>query len=280
MTLLVLLLAGPVTAKATADRADLRLSEYATLTLTVEGDTPLRVTPPAAWLPGVGAAWRLRSLGPARVEDVSPTRQRWTLTLRADPDAPGGALLQLASVRVTASTDDTPREVAFPPVALRVVTTVVLGRDQPRPPTDVEEPEAATRAVLSLRPVAAVSALGVAGLAALAWRRRRFTRSAAPETPRERFEGELAGLRGESVPEFPARLSAAVRRYVEAVDGLPALRRTPREIGPLAEVAARLHDLPELLRRCDEARFSPVPLDAESRAALLAAATKLAEGSP
>ena len=278
MTLLVLLLAGPVTATGTADRADLRLSEHATLTLTVEGDAPLRVTPPAAWLPGVDAAWRLRPLGPARVEDVSPTRQCWTLTLRADPDAPGETPLQLAPARVTAGTDAEAREVAFPPLALRVVATVVLGRDQPRPPTDVEGPEAATPATVSVWPVAV--AVAVAVLAALAWRRRRLTRLAAPETPRGRFGRVLAELHGEGVADFPARLSVAVRRYVEAVDGLPALRRTPREIGPLAEGAARLHALPELLRRCDEARFLPVPLDAESRAALLATAAKLAEGTP
>ncbi len=278
--LLVLLVSGPVTAAATADRADLRLSGYATLTLAVEGDAPLRVTPPAAWLPGVGAAWRLRPLAPARVEDVSPTRQRWTQTLRADPDVPGDNPLQLAPVRVTAGTDAEPREVAFPPLTLLVVATVVLGRDPPRPATDLEEPEVTIPAVRSVWPVVAVPAVGAAALAALAWRRQRLARSAAPETARGRFERELADLRGDDAAEFPARLSAAVRGYVEAVDGLPAPRRTPREIEPLAAGAARLRDLPELLRRCDEARFSQVTLDAESRATLLAAATKLAEGTP
>ena len=280
--LLVLLATGPVTATATADRAELRLSEHATLTLTVEGDAPLRVTPPASWLPGVDAAWRLRALGPARVEDLSPTRQRWTQTLRADPDVPGETPLQLAPVRVTAGTDTAPGGVSFPPLALRVVATVVLGRDQPRPPTDVEEPVAATPSTLGVWPVGIVSCVGVAVLAAWVWRRRRFPLTALPESPRGRFERELADLGGEGIPaaEFPARLSAAVRSYVEAVDGLPALRRTPREIEPLAEGAARLHDLPELLRRCDEARFSQVPLDANDRAALLAVAAKLVEGSP
>ena len=279
--LLALIVAGPVTATATTDRAELRLSEHATLTLTVVGDAPLRVTPPAAWLPGVEAAWRLRPLGPARVEDLSPTRQRWTLTLRADPDVPGEVPLQLTPVRVTAGTDAAPGEVAFPPLTLRVVATVVLGRDQPRPPTDAEEPrpDPPTPATPAYW-VAAVVALTL--LAALAWGRRRTARAAATESPRGHFERELAKLGTEGVPteEFPARLSAAVRGYVEAVDGLPALRRTPREIEPLAEGAARLHDLPELLRRCDEARFSQVPLDAEVRATLLASAAKLIEGSP
>ena len=103
---------------------------------------------------------------------------------------------------------------------------------------------------------------------------------AATIRERGRFVRELTDLHGEVVAEFTARLSDAVRRYVEAADGLPTLRRTPREIAPLAEGAARLRDLPELLRRCDEARFSRVPLDADSRAALLAAAAKLAEGPP
>ena len=280
--LLVLLAAGPVTATATADRAELRLSEHATMTVTVEGDTPLRVTPPAAWLPGVDAAWRLQPLGPARVEDLSPSRQRWTLTLRADPAVPGDTPLQLAPVRVTAGTDAEPREVALPPVSLRVVASVVLGRDQPRPPTDVEDPVAAIASAASARPVVITSGVVVALLVALAWRRRRSTRAAQPETPRGRFERELVQLRTQSIPDttFPARLSAAVRAYVEAVDGLPALCRTPREIEPLAEGAARLRDLPELLRRCDEARFSQVRLDDGLRAGLLAAAAKLAEGPP
>jgi len=280
VTLLVLLLAGPVTVTASADRTELRLSEQATLTLTVEGDAPLRVAPPAAWLPGVDAAWRLRPLGPTRVEEVSPTRQRWTLTLCADPDVPGDVSLQLAPVRVTAGTDAESREVAFPPMVLRVVATVVIGRDQPRLPTDVEEPDPEPPAIVSVWPAAVASAFGVAALSASVWRRQRVTRSATPETPRGRFVRELTDLHGEVVAEFTARLSDAVRRYVEAADGLPTLRRTPREIAPLAEGAARLRDLPELLRRCDEARFSRVPLDADSRAALLAAAAKLAEGPP
>lgn len=280
MTLIVLLLAGPVTATATADRADLRLSEHATLTLTVEGDAPLRVTPPAAWLPGVGAAWRVRPLGPARVEDLSPTRQRWTLTLRADPDMPGETPLQLADVRVTAGDEVGPRGVAFPPLALRVVAAVVVGRDQPSPPTGVEEPAAVTPVGSNRTPFVIALTFALALMAAFAWRRRRIDRAAAPESPRGRFERALADLRGGEAAEFPARLSAAVRSYVEAVDGLPALRRTPREIEPLAEGAARLQYLPELLRRCDDARFSPVPLEAAHRDELLASAAKLARDPP
>lgn len=277
LSLLILTLAGgPVTAAATADRADLRLSEHATLTLTLEGDTPLRVTPPAAWLPGPGAAWRLRPLGPARVEDLSPTRQRWTLSLRADPDAPGEGPLQVTAAQVTAGAEFTPRDVPFPPVAMRVVATVALGRDRPRPPTDVEDAEEPLPSATSVSPLIAAAGVGVAVLAALAWRRR-SVRTAAPDTPRGRFERELDYMRGEAVPgeQFPARLSAAVREYVEAVDGLPARRRTPREIEPLADAAGRLHDLPELLRKCDEARFSRLPVGAEARADLIATAAAL-----
>lgn len=282
LLIIVALAAGPTTANVTADRADLRLSEHATLTLTVEGDAPLRVTPPAAWLPGVDATWRLRPLRPARLDDLSPTRQRWTLRLRADPDVPGEGPLQLAPVRVLAGTDDAPREVAFPPLAMRVVATVVLGRDGPRPPTEVEAPAPSTPTASLVMPVTIGVAVGVVLVAAIVRGRRSSSRSIEQDSARSRFERELDSLRGDAVPDalFPAQLSAAVRAYIEDVDGLPALRRTPREIEPLAVGAERLQPLPELLRQCDDARFSETPVSAETRTLLLAAAAKLAPGSP
>ncbi len=281
LLIVVALAAGPTTATVTADRADLRLSGHATLTLIVEGDTPLRVTPPAAWLPGADPTWRLRPLGPAVVEDLSPTRQRWTLSLRADPDVPGEAALQLAPVRVLAGTDDVPREVTFPPLTMSVVATVVLGRDGPRPPTDVEAPAPSAASASLALPVTIGAAIAALVLAAVVRGRRSSARSSVQDSARSRFERELASLRGDGVPDalFPAHLSAAVRAYVEDADGLPALRRTPREIEPLAVGAERLLPLPELLRQCDDARFSDTPVRAETRALLLAAAAKLVEGS-
>ena len=282
LVLIAAVAAGPTTATATADRSDLRLSEHAKLTLTVEGDTPLRVTPPAAWLPGADPTWRLRPLGPASVEDLSPTRQRWTLSLRADPDVPGEGSLQLAPVRILAGTDDTAREVTFPPLPMRVVATVVLGRDGPRPPTEVEAPAPSTSSASAVMPVTIGTAIGAILLAAILWSRRSSTRSVVPDSPRSRFERELESLRGGAVPDvlFPARLSAAVRAYVEDADGLPALRRTPREIEPLAVGAERLQPLAELLRQCDDARFSETPVGHETLVLLLEAAAKLAAGSP
>lgn len=282
LLILVAFAADPTTATVTTDRADLRLSEHAALTVIVEGDAPLRVTPPAAWLPAADPTWRLRPLGPARLDDLTPTRQRWTLSLRADPDVPGEVALQLASVRVLAGTDDAPREVTFPPLTMRVVATVVLGRDGPRPPTDVEAPAPSTPTASVVMPATIGFAVGAALVAAIIWGRRSSAQSIVQDSARSRFERELESLRGDAVPDaqFPARLSAAVRAYIEDVDGLPALRRTPREIEPLAVGAERLHPLPELLRKCDDARFSETPVSPETRALLLAAAAKLAEGLP
>ena len=211
---------------------------------------------------------------------MSPARQRWTLRLRADPDVPGDLTLQVAPVLVTAGTDAGPREVPFPAVPLRVTTSVVLGRDGPRPPTDVKDPPPADAAPSVLPVVVAGVAFGVAFVALLLLRRRRSRSLAGAETPRSRFEREVAELRDAVFPdgEFAARLSSLVRAYVEAAEGLPAPRRTPREIGPLAAGVVRLQTLPDLLQRCDAARFSGAALNTEARAELLAAALRLAAG--
>ena len=271
--ILLLLLAG-TTATVTADRGVIRLSEVATLTVAVEGQTPLRVTPPPSWQPA-GEAWRVGPFRSPSVTDLSPTRQRWTVTLRADPLLPGAVPLALPPLSVQAGRDRTATEVTLPPVTVAVTSSVTPG-DSPRPPTEIEPtPPEDSGTPLDWRFWAALIAV-VALLLIVALRFPRPKRFTAPGSPRERFQRELDGLKSAAAADFTPRLSAAVRAYAEAADGLPAPRRTARELGPLTAETPRLGALADLVRRLDDARFSGEPLSPGARDKFLTDAARLA----
>jgi hypothetical protein len=129
-----------------------------------------------------------------------------------------------------------------------------------------------------LRPVdylvAALGALLLAGLVAAAiWlflRARRRGRmaeevGAAPEPPETLFQRAIEVLRGEvaSLPRdrFYDRLSLAVRSYVSAVTGVPALDRTTweleRELAELSDLRGEtIAAVGRVLRRSDMAKFA------------------------
>jgi hypothetical protein len=268
MTALLLTLA----VTATADRTDIRLSESATVTLSVEGDTPLRVTPPASWQPA-GVAWRVFALGPPSVTDLSPTRQRWAVRLRADPLLPGAVPLALPAVAVQAGRDRVASEVTPPPVTIAVTASVTLG-DKPRPPTDIEMTPGDAGTSLDWRLPLATAAVVAVLVVAVRYPRRK--RGAAADSPRARYLRELDGLKSAAAADFSGRLSALVRAYAEAADGLPAPRRTARELAPLTIDTPRLASLADLVRRLDDARFAGVPPSPVERAALLEDASRLA----
>lgn len=274
--LLLLTLVSPTTANAVANRNELRLSEIVTITVTIEGDTPLRVTPPASWQPSGDRTWTVMPDGPARIEEITPGRQRWTLRLTADPAMPGDLTVTLPPANVQVGQEASATATMFPPVAVRVTSSVNPG-DMPRPPTDIEPtpPETDGGGSLGRWFWAAFWLVGIAlFVAAVRWPRRRRGTSALD--PRQRFLHDLDALKQTDDGEFAASLSATVRAYAEAADGLPAPRRTAREIAPLTTQTPRLGSLAELLGRCDEARFSGEPLTLDARAKLLADAARLA----
>ena len=136
----------------------------------------------------------------------------------------------------------------------------------------------------------AVALLVIAAIVAAVWLYRRTRRrggvavaaTEAPEPPEVVFLRSIEGLRAEfgSLPRdrFYDRLSLAIRVYVTAVAGVPALDRTTGELE--RELLARGYDagtvgaIGAMLRRSDLAKFArhEDPL-AEARAALDDAAT-------
>jgi hypothetical protein len=86
----------------------------------------------------------------------------------------------------------------------------------------------------------AAGLLGAAALAALLWRRRRRagapTEAPPPLPPHERFARQLSQLEAAPLPEpgrareLVVRLSDAVREYLAALTGVPALDLTTREL--------------------------------------------------
>lgn len=142
--------------------------------------------------------------------------------------------------------------------------------------------------VRTLRPLGwALGALGAAALVALAvlaWRRRRARQVAAPPvSPLERFERHLLALEREELPrhgrgeEHVTRLSEAVREYLAALTGLPALDLTSAELLAALDRAAGRFDgaidragLELFLSDADRVKFARRPADPELCAAGLA----------
>lgn len=170
--------------------------------------------------------------------------------------------------------------ISFPPDTLFVDSLTTALRDS------VDADRAAIGP--GLRPVdRAVAVAGVAlvlGLLAAAvwlWRRLRKRHpgeaAAPPEPPAATFLRELDQLRADvdrlARDVFYDRLSASVRRYLEAETGIEALERTTREIESELERAARGDEsarraAARVLRRADLAKFARAE---DERAAALAA---------
>jgi len=134
-------------------------------------------------------------------------------------------------------------------------------------PDGVDEPEPMPPAAPRLLPRGnrfwwtAATLLGLCAFGALLVGLRRRTFVVAPTTaPIQVLLEVLAGL-GEEEPEaVHVAVSTALRGYLEAALGVPALERTTREIQGLLEVSAvataERPVLLELLRRCDEVKFT------------------------
>jgi hypothetical protein len=259
-----------VTAQVQADRTQVRLSESVRVTLSVEGEAPLRVEVPGEILDEESAAaWRARPAGPVAVTDQPGGRQRWARTYRLDPYLPGKPLhLGFAPARAFVGTDPQPKEVAWKPVDV-TVTTEVTSAAEARPPTGIEElPPVRTAGSLADR-VAAFAALGVAAVlvgAACAWLLRK-RRRVPPPSPEEWAAAQLDELAPDD-PAFADRLSDVLRHYTEARTPVPATRLTTAEVR--AGLAAAAGTLPAdrlitVLEACDGVKFAARPLTPDDR---------------
>jgi hypothetical protein len=271
-----------ITSRLSADRKALRLSDSVHVTLTIEGDAPLRVELPPEVLDDPSAAiWRARPEGPAHITDLPNKRQKWTRTYRVDPYVPGDAVrLGFAPAQVFAGGAVQPKSVSWPPVELRVTTSVAGTAAEARPPTGIEKlPPIDTPP----RPVG-VYVIGIAllavVLAGLAFLLVRLLRRPAPTpTPQQSALIQLDEL-GAADPAFAERLSETLRRFVETVTPVAATTLTTAElVAELKQAEAwpseRLAELAAVLGWCDGVKFAGRQPTAAATADLIAAARRV-----
>jgi hypothetical protein len=255
-----------VVGRARAEPATVPLVGDVRLTLEVEGAAPLAVEPPSfGRLPG----WRVRQVGEPESAALPGGRQRWRQSVRLTPDRPGELPLPPPALHVRPGGHETPVEIAWPPLTVRVTTTI--------PRADVDEAHGVTgpEPAPPLPPtplrdwlIAAAVLLGLAVTILVAWRRRR--RRPVPEPPADVWA--LAGLdrlatRDPADPAAADALADLLRGFLARRYGLDAEGRTT------AELLARLRPLPlapdvftswqALLERCDLARFARLGFTAE-----------------
>jgi hypothetical protein len=275
-------LGADVTSTLSADHKALRLSDSLHVTLTIEGDTPLRVELPPEVLDAPSSAiWRARPEGPAHITDLPNHRQKWTRTYRVDPYVPGDAVrLGFAPAQVFAGNSVQPKSVSWTPIELRVTTSVAGDATEARPPTGIEELppiDAPTRPFGWWAFAAALLAVLLVGVTLLVVRFLR--RPAPPPTARQsalmQFD-ELAAA-GAAIGE---RLSETLRRFVEAVTPAPATTLTTAELASELNQAGtwpaeRLAELTAVLDWCDGVKFAGRrPTDADA-AEMIAAARRV-----
>ncbi len=266
-----------VQANATVEPREVRLADPVTVTLTVEGPVPVRVTAPADLLAEPSAAaWCVTPAGPATTSPLPNGRERWTLTLSADPQVPGPAVpLAFAPAGVRSGPAGDPGTVDWPVLSVAVTTSLTgdIGREL-RGVTGIgAPPQAPAPAAVPWAAVVAGGALVVA-IVGVAVRLRRWPSPSPAPSP----TAGLAALAADSLPDvaFAERLAELVRAWA----GPPAARQTTAEL--LATLAAdpRREVVRDVLETCDRAKFAAAPLPPAARSALIASAAALFAGRP
>lgn len=241
------------------DATEIRLSESVRVRLSVEGPTPLRVTPPARILTAESfAVWKIRVVELPTVTPIDSGRERWTLTITLDPYIAGTAVrIGINPFEAVAGSDPTPRTVYWPTKTVRVISSVKL-EDDTRPVTGIEPTPPAPPVPPSRTIPIAVGAV-VLGIALTAGVLRIRSRRNQPLSPYALAERQL---RDDPTAEG---ISDSVRSYVEARFAVPATRLTTAELrGQVAELPSEAAAvLIDLLDRCDEEKFAARPAGGE-----------------
>ena len=258
--------AAEVVPVVTIDRNVIRLSESVRITLSLEGDTPLRVDLPKELLDELSTkSWRIRPQSAAIVEDQPNGQQRWSQSFRVDPYIPGEAVhLGFATVNVQAGTDRESKAISWKSLEVRVTTTVTGDAfSEMRGGTGIEllpEPVASQREFPPWVLATFLIAFAVMVMATGIGRRVRKR-----QTVRTIEQQALAGL--DNIPNG-ATPADILRQYIEARTGIAVLHLTTPEL--LQSLQPRsLPDLQTLLERCDLAKFSGVTPDANDRFELI-----------
>jgi hypothetical protein len=249
----------------TADRAVLRLSDTAVVTVTVEGAIPLRVEVPKDLLAGASAdIWKIAPVDAARTEALPGSRERWVQQYQATPFQPGAGLpLEFNPFRVKAGPAVELVPLSDRPLSFNVETNLVGAKaDDVRPATGVEEvpplsdPPVGLPAVWAI--AAAVLLMVVVGVVAGVRRRRQVP----PVPPGAEA---LAALDADP-PPLPDRVAEVVRRFLARRFGLPAGTTTTVELLAAVKVntgwtAERVAELEAILAAGEVAKFAGVPSD-------------------
>jgi hypothetical protein len=264
-----------------------RLAVKLLLTLSVEGDAPIKVEGGALaeQVQALEKSGLWFSCEPAGPETHTPTgngRERWEAAVRLSPNPPKENTIELRPqpVEFTQGPDGKRDEVKWQPVKLRITTDVAkLDPKELRDITPPENPPPAPPSWTRWLLIGAGIAAAVAGLVAGGWGlRRRFATPARPPAPHEWAARELDRIDALGLPEageierYHTLTSDVVRAYLERRFSLPASQQTTTEFLETMRRSPQLTPaqqslLRDFLERCDMAKFArAAPTPQESRA--------------
>jgi hypothetical protein len=278
-----------------------RLAVKLLLTLTVEGDAPLKVE-------GGRLAEQVQALEKSRLwfscEPTGPEsltanangRERWEVAIRLSPNGTKEDTIDLRplAIEYTEGPDGRRGKVLWQAVKLRL-TTDVASLDKAKELRDItppENPPAPPPSWTRWLPWAGI-VFAVLGLVAGGWGlRRRFATPAPPLAPHEWAARELDRLEALHLPEageverYHTLLSDVVRAYLERRFSLPASQQTTAEFLETMRRAPQLTPaqqglLRDFLERCDMAKFArAAPPPEECRAVAGMARSFVQETTP
>jgi hypothetical protein len=267
------------------DPFSVKLSEKLTISMRVEGETPLEVELTEKVRSTSG--WQLEALGkPVTTKLDSENRVRWQQTFVATPLQPGTHPLQLPALQFSAS-GGPEQKISWEPLRLEIKTRVAkLDVTEARDRTGIEElpPPPEPRPwwpwLLTAVPV-------LATLFLVLWRRRRA--KPVPESPpqnaalRQLDELGQQQIHGaDDLKSICAGLSDVLRSYAEKSFRLPATRLTTAEfLAALAKTwpqdGEHQQMLADILNACDLAKFAEILPAQPASHQLIAAARQFVE---
>jgi Domain of unknown function (DUF4381) len=278
-----------------------RLSVKLLLTLTIEGNAPLKIdggtlAEQVKALEKSGLWFSCKAVGPETRTAAGNGRERWEAAIRLDPLPPKENTIELVPLPVeyTEGSDGKRGKVEWQPIKLRITTDVASldPKKELRDITPPESPPAPPPSWTRWLPWAGLAA-AVAGLVAGGWGlRRRFASPARPLAPHEWAARELAGIEAQHLPEageterYHTLLSDVVRAYLERRFNLPASQQTTAEFLETMRRSPQLTPaqqglLRTFLERCDMAKFArAAPPPEECRAVADMARSFVQETTP
>ena len=223
----------------------------------------------------------MRLAEPVSVADRPGGKQQWRATFRLTPDKPGELTLPPPPIRVRTAGRETPVEIDWPPLTIRVTTTLPrVDLDEAHGVTGpVPAPPTPTPFYMDERFWAVCIVVVVIIAAVLAGR---GLRSPPPPEPsaREWAAAELDRLAGLDPADAAAgdAMTHLLRGFLVRAYRVPATGKTTGEIVSLLPPEA-VDGWQALLRRCDLARFAAARFTVDEWTAAIARARVLVGSS-